>query len=72
MRHSAVSFLILYISLFQGAFACGPYYPGGDDIRFSLMKPAVFPYAGFVDFYYAAGEFYSSNYFREYIAINDS
>ncbi len=72
MRHSAVSFLILYISLFQGAFACGPYYPGGDDIRFSLMKPAVFPYAGFADFYYAAGEFYSSNYFREYIAINDS
>ena len=72
MKHWAVSLLILTGSISLATYACGPYYPYGDDIRFTLLKPDVFRYPGFVNFSYAASIFYSANFDKEAALLNDS
>ncbi len=72
MKRLLVCLLVLAGSRFPGAFACGPYYPYGDDIRFSLLKPGVFHYPGFAEFNYSAGLFYSANFGKETDQIRDT
>lgn len=59
MKLSAAFLLILISSVSFRTFACGPYYPLGDDIRFTLLKPGTFNYPGFTEFNYTASLFYS-------------
>jgi hypothetical protein len=59
MRPFAVFLLILISSLFFDSSACGPYYPMGDDIRFTILKPGIFRYPGFIRFSYSADLLYS-------------
>jgi len=65
MKRSLVFLLILISSFSYHGLACGPYYPLGDDIRFTLLNPGMFNYSDFTDFYYSSGFFYSSNYEKE-------
>lgn len=53
---------IVLISLMPPASACGPYYPYGEDVRFSILDPAAFGYKDFSGFNYWAGIFYSEDY----------
>jgi len=52
---------IVLISLVLPASACGPYYPYGEDIRFSILDPDAFGYKDFAGFNYWAGIFYSED-----------
>lgn len=54
MKRWIAFLLLLASSLTTELFACGPYYPIGDDIRFVLWKPETFNYAGFLRFSYSA------------------
>ncbi len=65
MKRSLVFLLILISSFSFRSLACGPYYPMGDDIRFTLLNPGMFNYSDFTDFYYSSGFYYSSNYEQE-------
>ena len=38
--------------------ACGPYYPYGEDVRFSILNPAAFGYRDFCGFNYSANIFH--------------
>ena len=71
MKRLTVFILILFSSFFR-LLACGPYYPLGDDIRFTLLNPGVFNYSDFVEFNYSSGLFYSVNYQTEVAALHDS
>jgi hypothetical protein len=48
---------IILISAVNLAWACGPYYPYGDDVRFSLFRPRVFPLEGLNTFQYSTASF---------------
>ena len=65
MKRSIVFLLILISSFSFRTLACGPYYPLGDDIRFSLLNPGTFNYSEYFEFYYSSGFFYSSNFESE-------
>jgi hypothetical protein len=62
MKRSTAFLLILVSSLSFRSLACGPYYPLGDDIRFTLLDPGTFNYSEYSEFYYSSGFFYSSNF----------
>jgi hypothetical protein len=66
MKRFAAFLLILISSLYSKTFACGPYYPFGDDIRFTLLKPGIFSYPGFIEFSYTASLFYSPGYKNDF------
>jgi hypothetical protein len=38
--------------------ACGPYYPYGEDVRFSIIDPATFGYKDFCGFHFSAAIYY--------------
>ncbi|GAB2834684.1 hypothetical protein GCM10027043_41080 [Ferruginibacter profundus] len=38
--------------------ACGPYYPYGEDVRFSILDPATFGYRDFCGFHFSATIYY--------------
>jgi hypothetical protein len=68
-----VAFLLILISNpFQGIFACGPYYPFGDDIRFTILKSGTFYYPGYIEFSYSADLFYSPKNNHDYSATPDT
>lgn len=74
MRRSIVFILILATSSLLPLFACGPYYPFGDDIRFVLLKPGTFDYPEYTPFCYSADIFYDPSYNNDNsssITIND-
>lgn len=71
MKRSIVFLLILFSSISFRSLACGPYYPMGDDIRFTLLNPGVFSYSGYSEFYYSSGLFYSVNYKQEAAQLRD-
>lgn len=48
-----ISFLISANTI----YACGPWYPYGEDIRFSLLDPRFFDNGGMSEFYYSANFF---------------
>ena len=52
---------IVLSSLILPASACGPYYPYGEDVRFSILDPAVFGYKDFCGFNYSARIFYAED-----------
>ena len=60
MKRWTLFILLLAGNLSGNLFACGPYYPMGDDIRFVLWKPEVFNYPGFIQFGYTANLSYES------------
>ncbi len=49
---------IVLSSLILRAFACGPYYPYGEDVRFTILNPAAFGYQDFCGFNYSASLFH--------------
>ena len=53
--------IIVFNSLFLPVYACGPMYPFGDDIRFSILNPAIFGYADFGGFNYSANIYFDDN-----------
>lgn len=55
MRHWILSFCFLISA--KALMACGPWYPYGEDIRFSLFSPNLFDDGGMNDFYYSASNF---------------
>lgn len=61
MKRSIVFILILAGSFIHQAIACGPYYPYGEDVRFSILDPHVFGYRSFQGFDYSA-HYYSGSY----------
>jgi len=71
MRRSIVFLLILISSLSFRSLACGPYYPLGDDIRFTLLNPGTFNYPEYSEFYYSSGFFYSSNFESEAVQMRN-
>ncbi len=48
---------ILFLSSLSSAIACGPWYPYGEDTRFSLLDPGMFDNGSFTDFYYSYDNF---------------
>lgn len=50
---------IILSSWLLPAQACGPYYPYGEDVRFSILDPAVFGLKDFCGFNYSANIFYA-------------
>jgi hypothetical protein len=56
-----IIYTIVLNSLMLPAAACGPYYPYGDDTRFSIINPGVFGYKDFCGFHYSAGIFYGED-----------
>src|SRR5687768_12236328 len=52
-------FVFILISASNLAWACGPYYPYGEDVRFSLFRPHVFPLEGLDGFRYSTHAFES-------------
>ena len=60
--------IIVCLSLIErGFFACGPFYPYGDEVRFSLLKPHYVPVYGMGRFHYTAFHFSDS-----YTALEES
>ncbi|MCE3296140.1 MAG: hypothetical protein K0R65_1854 [Crocinitomicaceae bacterium] len=51
--------IISFFSVLQ-ALACGPFYPYGDEVRFSLLKPNYVPVYGMGRFHYTAFAFSDS------------
>lgn len=58
MRHWILSFCFLISA--ESLLACGPWYPFGEDIRFSLFSPHLFD-GGMNDFHYSASYFYDTD-----------
>ena len=52
---------IVLSSLILRVGACGPYYPYGEDVRFSILDPAMFGYKAFCGFNYSARLFYAED-----------
>jgi len=50
--------IIILSSLTLPAKACGPYYPYGEDVRFSIIDPATFGYRDFCGFHFSAAIYY--------------
>lgn len=59
MKNWMLCTIALIVNLFQ-VNACGPFYPYGEDIRFSLLKPQYLNIKGFDAFHYSA--YYFANY----------
>ncbi len=57
MKSFPVFILILANSLCNHVFGCGPYYPYGDDVRFSIFNPENFNYPEFAPFNYSCSLF---------------
>jgi len=57
MQYFVAFLLILVSSISSSLFACGPYYPYGEDIRFNLFKPQVFNTVGLNAFQYSSHSF---------------
>jgi len=57
MQHFVAFLLILVSSLSSSLFACGPYYPYGEGIRFNLFKPHVYSTVGLNAFQYSSHAF---------------
>lgn len=55
MKYWIVS--ILFLSSLSSTWACGSWYPYGEDTRFSLLNPGWFDNGGFSDFYYSVYNF---------------
>lgn len=53
-----IVFIIISVSGMLPAMACGPYYPFGEDTRFSILNPFAFGYRDFSGFNYTASIFY--------------
>ncbi|MBI1183347.1 hypothetical protein GC194_03690 [bacterium] len=53
-----IAFIFILLSSSSKLWACGPFYPYGDDIRFHLMSPELFDNEGFKIFNYSAFNFY--------------
>ncbi|MGC4101907.1 hypothetical protein [Ferruginibacter sp.] len=53
--------IVLLNSFCSRAIACGPYYPYGDAVRFSIMDPKAFACGGFYGMNYTASIFYDSD-----------
>ncbi|WP_159038375.1 hypothetical protein [Brumimicrobium mesophilum] len=52
MKYWIASFL--FLTSFSISFACGPWYPYGEETRFSLLYPGWFDNGGLSEFYYSA------------------
>jgi hypothetical protein len=72
MKRFVVFFLILVISFLSRSFGCGPYYPIGDDIRFTILKPGIFNYPGYINFSYSADLYYSPKNNTDFSSPGDS
>ncbi len=72
MKHLAVFILILISNISNFVFACGPFYPHGEDIRFSLLNPAYFKYKSYSLFYYSTNSFPESDYTPPLVYDKDS
>ena len=53
-----IAFMLILTCNFFSAFACGPYYPFGDAIRFTIFSPANFSYKDFHIFNYSSQLFH--------------
>lgn len=62
MKRSTTFLLTLLIS-YSSVLACGPYYPYGEDIRFSLLKPEQIGFHDYSIFYYSADLFDFDDYY---------
>ncbi|MGG9961395.1 hypothetical protein [Ferruginibacter sp. SUN106] len=60
MKHWIVCIITLN-SFCINAIACGPYYPYGDAIRFSILDPKAFGCSGFFGMNYTASIFYDND-----------
>jgi hypothetical protein len=49
--------LFIALSLFSQVHACGPWYPYGDDVRFSLFSPELFDNGTMSRFYHTANQY---------------
>ncbi len=63
-----IAFLI-FLSSVSSSIACGPWYPYGEETRFSLLYPGWFDNGGLSDFYYSA-DYFAESY--EFSAKNDN
>lgn len=57
MKRLTVFILISVINCLQAVYACGPYYPFGEQVRFTLLKQGLFRTEGFEGFLYSANSF---------------
>lgn len=57
---------LLFLTSFSSTIACGPWYPYGEDTRFSILYPGWFDNGGLSEFYYSA------NYIAEPYSISAS
>ncbi len=69
MKRLILSILILVNSICIPAYACGPYYPYGDEVRFNLLNPRSFNLNDYSLFNYTAN-IYSYNYDNDDYQIN--
>jgi hypothetical protein len=69
MKRLTSFILVLAISIFGNSFACGPYWPYGDDLRFSLLNPRNFKFTNLDCFYYTAYQT-SYEYLRDTVYKN--
>ncbi len=51
--------LLIHLTSLTTILACGPYYPQGEDLRFSLFEPEVYGFYNYTSFYYSAHSFRS-------------
>lgn len=61
MKRFVLSTILLLGSPFVTTWACGPYYPYGEDVRFNLLKPDLFGLEGYSLFQYSSS-YYNSNH----------
>lgn len=57
MKRLIVCTIVLSSLVFRVS-ACGPFYPYGEDVRFSILNPALFGYQDFCGFNYSANFFH--------------
>lgn len=57
MRILRAFILISAVNLATAAIACGPFYPYGEEVRFSIFRPASFSTTGFTGYLFSAHEF---------------
>ena len=65
MKRWIAFILALPGSIFSLVYACGPFYPHGEEVRMCLFQPASFEYQDFFRFNYSAGLFFEDNFTRK-------
>lgn len=73
IRKVLIVFTILLNSICGSLYACGPYFPNGEDIRFNMLKPEIFKCYGFNAFNLSGHYYYEGkNSYDQYLYEGES